>query len=350
QNITVNLYEDENADPETATVIDTVQTDAEGDYTFESVDIGDYTVEATDPDYVDEIQNVTVSAGEDITDVDFSLETVEKDGVANFKVEITDYDNEVIKKEEITVEYTVTNTGDEEGTQDIVFSIDGDKEDSVEGITLDAEEERSGQFTWETEEEGEYTLEIATEDDDHSVDVTVNPYPDDEAFFVVEITDQEVDGNELRIEYTATNEGGEKGTQDIKFLINGEEIAEENVELEPDESFTGNFTHLIEEAGEYECEVQSEYGTEDSVKQTVEEDYGPEDEDPSYLREYGWLIALLVIGIVVAVGFLIMRGKGGALTSQSEEEMEEEYGEEEMFDEPEETEEELLEEEPEDEL
>ncbi|MFW5945967.1 MAG: S8 family serine peptidase, partial [Candidatus Natronoplasma sp.] len=91
---------------------------------------------------------------------------------AYFEVEITDYDSEVEGGDTVTVEFTVENTGDEEATQDIVFSIDGTEENTME-ITLEGGEVYSGEFTWETEDEGDYTLEVASDDDSDSVTVTV---------------------------------------------------------------------------------------------------------------------------------------------------------------------------------
>jgi len=91
---------------------------------------------------------------------------------AYFEVEITDYDDDVEEGDTVTVEYTVENTGELEGTQDIVFTVDGTEEDSV-GITLGAGEDYSGEFEWEAEDEGDYDLEVASEDTSDSVTVTV---------------------------------------------------------------------------------------------------------------------------------------------------------------------------------
>jgi len=91
---------------------------------------------------------------------------------AFFEVEITDYDDEVEEGDTVTVEFTVENTGELEGTQDIVFSVDGDEEDSIE-VTLDEGEDYDGEFEWEADDPGDYDLEVASDDTSDSVTVTV---------------------------------------------------------------------------------------------------------------------------------------------------------------------------------
>jgi len=91
---------------------------------------------------------------------------------AYFEVEITDYDDEVEEGDTVTVEFTVENTGELEGTQTIVFSVNGDEEDTME-MTIGAGESEDGEFTWEAEDEGDYELEVASDDTSDSVTVTV---------------------------------------------------------------------------------------------------------------------------------------------------------------------------------
>ena len=91
---------------------------------------------------------------------------------AYFEVEITDYDDEVDEGDTVTVEFTVENTGELEGTQTIVFSVDGDEEDTME-MTIGAGESEDGEFEWEADDAGEYELEIASDDHEDTVAVTV---------------------------------------------------------------------------------------------------------------------------------------------------------------------------------
>jgi len=93
--------------------------------------------------------------------------------VEDFEVEIIDYDDEVEEGDTVIVDFKITNTGDIEGTQNIVFSVDGTNEAIEENITVGAGDTFDGQFTWTAEEEDNYKLEVASEDDEDTVTVTV---------------------------------------------------------------------------------------------------------------------------------------------------------------------------------
>jgi len=90
-----------------------------------------------------------------------------------FEVEITDYDEEVKPGTYVTIRYNVENTGELKDTQDIVFSVDGIEEKGKVDVTLEPGETRSGGFTWQAGGEGEYELEVASEDDEDTVTITV---------------------------------------------------------------------------------------------------------------------------------------------------------------------------------
>jgi len=93
-----------------------------------------------------------------------------------------DADEEFGTDEKITFGYEITNTGDVEETHEIEFKVDGELEDSVE-ITLGAGEVHEGEFTWETEEEGDYEIVISVDGDDideRMMDLTISiedPFP-----------------------------------------------------------------------------------------------------------------------------------------------------------------------------
>jgi len=90
-----------------------------------------------------------------------------------FEVEITDYDEQVREGEYVTVKYTVVNTGEVEGTQDIVFLVEGSEEDRKEDVTLEVGQEQSGEFFW-TAEEGSYLISVSSEDDQDTEGVTAS--------------------------------------------------------------------------------------------------------------------------------------------------------------------------------
>ncbi|MFO8110718.1 MAG: hypothetical protein R6U17_09430, partial [Thermoplasmata archaeon] len=91
-------------------------------------------------------------------------EPVEADA-PNFHVEITSYDEEVVEGETVTVEYTITNTGTLEGTQDIVFSVGSTQEDMYTNLTLGVGNTFDDSFTWDSVDPGTYSLMVSSDDD-----------------------------------------------------------------------------------------------------------------------------------------------------------------------------------------
>ncbi len=93
-----------------------------------------------------------------------------------FELDIVDYNKEVVEGEEVVVEYTVTNTGEIQGRQTIEFRVDGELKDSEE-ITLGSDEVYEGNFTWQSEENGTFELEIIShedEDEESTTSITVS--------------------------------------------------------------------------------------------------------------------------------------------------------------------------------
>ena len=68
---------------------------------------------------------------------------------ATFEVTITSVDA-VTAGETVTVAYEVTNTGDQQDTQEIEFSVDGTTEGTEAGVTLNGGETFRGQFSYDT--------------------------------------------------------------------------------------------------------------------------------------------------------------------------------------------------------
>ncbi|MFW5945966.1 MAG: CARDB domain-containing protein [Candidatus Natronoplasma sp.] len=198
----------------------------------------------------------------------------------------------------VTVEYTVTNTGDEEDTQSIRF-FESRREDTEE-VTLgggepgEDGETHTGTFTWTAEEPGDYDLSVFSDDEDESINIMVNEEViPDPANFEVEITnfDDEVEeGDTVTVEFTVENTGEEEATQDIVFSIDGTEENTMEITLEGGESDSGEFEWEAGEPGDYDLTVESDDDS-DSVTVTVEE----EEEAP------GFTTMLLILGAIVAV-------------------------------------------------
>ncbi len=109
-------------------------------------------------------RNLTVESGDDF---DLVTITVLKD--AFFEVEIVGYDGQIVEGEEFLVYYEVENIGDVPDTQDLRFTVYDDAGDEVysyviEDVELNGGESYEGEFSWKTEDPGDYSFEIASED------------------------------------------------------------------------------------------------------------------------------------------------------------------------------------------
>ena len=124
-------------------------------FTWTSTDPGEYSFE--------------VSSEDDAEDRNFDV--VEED--AFFELTIDAFEEKLVEGEDQLVEYTIENTGDMTATQDIVFEVYDAFDlggnviytDVEEDITLDVEETHSGTFSWTSDETGEYSFEVSSEDD-----------------------------------------------------------------------------------------------------------------------------------------------------------------------------------------
>jgi len=189
-----------------------------------------------------------------------------------FEVDILDHDDSVLEGEQVVVDYTVENTGEEEDTQTIEFTVDGTLEDSEE-LTLGSGDTHDDTFTWQTQEgdAGDYVISVASEDDVEEVTVTVL----EEGIFNVDIIeyDQEVmEGQEVMVDYRITNTGETEDTQTIEFTVNGDVEDTQEVTLAPEEIYEDEFTWQTEigDAGEHDIAVVGE-DDDDEVTVTVTE-------------------------------------------------------------------------------
>jgi len=260
QDIELTVY-DEDGDEVYTDIDESVELEPEeyhtGTFTWQSEegDFGDYDLNVTSEDHED---SVTV--------------TLLKD--ADFQVDIVDHTEEIEQGETATVYYTVTNIGDVNDTQDVNFTVYEDVEDEIveyednyTDLELEAGETHAGTFKWDTNEThyGEYTLEVATQDDDENVTVTVWT----DAYFQVTMIDHDeevVEGEEVVLRYNVTNIGDEEDTQHILFRVFDEYDErvyldiEESLTLGPGEYLNNTFTWPTEEsdAGDYDLRVSSD--------------------------------------------------------------------------------------------
>ncbi len=204
-----------------------------------------------------------------------------------FTVQMELEKRDAVEGEDITVNYVIRNTG-EEDTQDIEFRVSfrGELvyEDVDESVTVPTGEKYEGQFVWSTEigDAGRYDLEIFSDDDE---DITRLELTADGGFFSIDmdLEDRRVkEGDEVVLNYEVENTG-EEDTQEITFTVRDDEVIYEDVEeltLSSGEVQDGAFTWHTEEgdAGEYELRIE---GLHHSRNRTVfiEEDVDDNDRD-----------------------------------------------------------------------
>jgi|GEM_PF-1209994 len=102
---------------------------------------------------------------------------------AYFEIEILEYDEEVMEGEDITVTYKVTNTGEFEGTQDIVLHLNGEEVEVYSELELGPNDEYEDEFTIEASEVGEQTLLISSADMSEFAVTTVEEEEPEDSFF-----------------------------------------------------------------------------------------------------------------------------------------------------------------------
>jgi len=154
-----------------------------------------------------------------------------------FEIYITDHDDQVDVGDNVVVEYTVTNVGDEGDTQDIVFTVENDEGNEIyieeeTNIDLGSEEDYYGDFKWDTSgvDPGEYHLTVSSDDDYETVTASVG----DQYTLTVNIEGEgvvEVDGEEV-------------GEGDTKTYYEGTEVGLKAIDTD--------YWYFIEWTGDYE--------------------------------------------------------------------------------------------------
>lgn len=105
--------------------------------------------------------------------------TVEAAGAASFDVTIDDADETVTAGDETSVAYTVENTGEATGTQDLTVSVDGEVIETTSLALAPGETvSETVSYTTAPADSPEIEFEVASEDDTATAVVTVNAADD----------------------------------------------------------------------------------------------------------------------------------------------------------------------------
>ncbi|WP_431359057.1 CARDB domain-containing protein [Halovenus amylolytica] len=243
-------------------------------FNFDTTDIvpGDYTVTVASDDESD-AADVTVDEAPE--EADFQLSNLDPTDAT-----VTEGDDP------IDISADVENVGDETGQQDLELSITDDSDSVVYSDTVEDVELDGGDSTTVTFEDapagdlapGEYTHEVASEDDSIAGSLTVEEVPD-EAFFEVTITDTNspvVAGETLEVTADIENTGDEEATQDIELDAGALGSDAASVTLDGGESTSVTLGVETEggDAGDYTATVASD---DDSDTADVTVDEAPEE-------------------------------------------------------------------------
>jgi len=192
--------------------------------------------------------------------------TVRVNAPASFDVTIDNIDEPVTEGEDVTVAYTIENTGDVGGTQDILFFVDGTEEGRESDVELGGGGSFSGSFTYTTQsgDAPSILVEVVSEDSGSERQVTVNE--PDPASFDVAITgtnDPVVAGETLDVTATVENTGDRTDSQEITLAIDGTTEDSTTVELAGGESETVTLSWDTQpgDAGDYTATVASDDDT-----------------------------------------------------------------------------------------
>jgi PGF-CTERM protein len=194
---------------------------------------------------------------------------------------------------EVTVEATVENLGDQEGTQSVTLSA-GDFSDS-QTVTVSGQSSSTVSFTFNTDAlgAGEYTHTVSTEDDQAAGSLTVEAQPDPGVLEIVSDSLSPMDatvtqGEEVVVSVSLQNIGETEVTEDVTLEVSGlGEVDSESVTLAAGAtdsvSFTvdttdveaGDYTHTVstaEDSTEGDLTIEAPEPDDDSDDNGTEED------------------------------------------------------------------------------
>jgi hypothetical protein len=184
------------------------------------------------------VYNHTVASSDDRATGDLTVQSL-----ANFTVTIDDTPNSVTAGDDIQVNYTVENVGDQQGTQDIDFSVNGTNEGTEPAVTLNRGETFSDSFIYTTvgSDVPEATVAVSSANDTASETVPVDELaPANFGVSNLSAPAEAAENESITVNATVTNTGDQQGTQDVLFQLDGDGnfdnpavsvVAEENLTL-----------------------------------------------------------------------------------------------------------------------
>jgi hypothetical protein len=256
-------------------VSDTVErktvSDSDGSYSFESVETGTYRVEAEFKGGEGESSNVTVEAGE-TGSRDVELRPQEE----FFSVSVQGTTSPVTEGEEARVDITVTNAGEEFGSQAVVLDVPGIAEDA-DAAPVNPNSGSSVAISLGTPTDigdaGEYTAEIRTNDDTEEVEIVVEERETDMEVSISGTNSPVTEGETLTVEARVSNPSEVTGRGTLTAEVDGLGSDTATFSLEGGAGETKSFEIQTESGDSSEYTVTVSVGdASDSMDVTVKED------------------------------------------------------------------------------
>jgi hypothetical protein len=141
---------------------------------------------------------------------------------AFFNVTLDSVNSSVSPGDDVVVDYTIENTGDIQGTQDITFEVNGTQEDTNSSVSLEGGSSTSGRFRYTTGsgDTPQITVKVSSDNESATETVTVNEPP----FFEMNITGTNSpvkEGETLTVNVNVTNTGDVADTQTLNLTDTG---------------------------------------------------------------------------------------------------------------------------------
>ena len=263
---------------------------------------GTQTIQLTDGSAALDSQDVTLAGGasqqvtlswttqsEDAGEYDLTLRSdddtatatvsvTEQPNPANFAVSEVSEPGSVTAGGTVEVTATVTNTGDQQGTQTVYLTVGGDVDDRIDNreLTLAGGASQQVTLSWQTQagQTGDYGLFLVSANDSAQTSVTVEAQPDLANLTVSGTSSNSpvTAGDTVEVTTTLTNTGDLEGTQTVSLSVGGTERASQSLTLAGGESqqVTLSWGTAAGDAGEYTATVATTNDT-DSTGVTVEE-------------------------------------------------------------------------------
>ncbi len=195
----------------------------------------------------------------------FEFDLVDPTNTAFYLVDIASTNEPVDPGETFEITATIRNVGDQDGTQDIVFSTNGTTRDTISGKQITAGNQDTVTLSWSVTQSdvGDYTANVSTADCEDTQDIVIGA----SAFFDVTITSTNSPVNEgetLEVTAELSNTGNDTDTQDITLDVGGtQRDSFLGYFLEPGQTETETFRWFTEDgdAGDYTATVESQDDT-----------------------------------------------------------------------------------------